>query len=140
MHAHGSVLNGRLKHQLRVVPVIVPASSRLVAKSCFVAFSKSSVSGGTDSEMPGCRCGNTKTTYPSVSFHRIPKDLIRRATWTEALQLRKETFGSSTRVCSRHLIRNGDPRNSPSLYLGKHFASPIKQDSRAKRAKNREDQ
>ena len=92
--------------------------------------------------MPGDRCtvcGNTKATDPSASFHRIPKDLIRRATWTEALQLRKETFGSSTRVCSRHFL-NGDPRNTPSILLGKRLASPIKRDPRAKRAKNREDQ
>ena len=99
---------------------------------------KASFSSGTDGNMPGDRCtvcGSTKATDPSVSFHRIPKDLIRRASWTEALQLRKETFGSSTRVCSRHFL-NGD---TPSILLGKRLASPIKRDPRAKRAKYRED-
>ena len=44
-----------------------------------------------------------------------------------------ENLGPSSRVCSRH-FQNGDPRNSPSLFLWKR----IKQDSRAQRAKNRE--
>ena len=86
------------------------------------------------------RCvGDTKATDPSVSFHRIPKDLVRRATWTEALQIRKETVGSSTRVYSRHFL-NGDPRNTPSILLEKRLVSPIKRDPRANSAKNREDQ
>ena len=88
--------------------------------------------------MPGDRCavcGITKATDPNVSFHRIPKDPIMRAKWTDALHLQKENLWSSSRVCSRHL-QNGDPRNSPSLFLWKR----IKQDSRAQRAKNREAQ
>ena len=86
--------------------------------------------------MPGDRCavcGITKTTDPNISFHRIPKDPIMRAKWTDALHLQKENLGSSSRVCSRH-FQKGDPRNSPSLFLWKR----IKQDSRAQRAKNRE--
>ena len=86
--------------------------------------------------MPGDRCavcGITKATDPNVSFHRIPKDPIMRAKWTDALHLQKENLWSSSRVCSRH-FQNGDPRNSPSLFLWKR----IKQDSRAQRAKNRE--
>ena len=86
--------------------------------------------------MPGDRCavcGITKATDPNVSFHRIPKDPIMRAKWTDALHLQKENLWSSSRVCSRH-FQNGDPRNSPSLFLWKC----IKQDSRAQRAKNRE--
>ena len=89
---------------------------------------KASFSSGTDRNMPGDRCtvyGNTKATDPSVCFHRIPQDPIRRATWTEALKLRKETFGSRKRVCSRHFL-NGDPRNTPSILLRKRLAFPIK--------------
>ena len=77
--------------------------------------------------------GITKATDPNVSFHRIPKDPIMRAMWTDALHLQKENLGSSSQVCSRH-FQNEEPRNSPSLFLWKH----IKQDSRAQRAKNRE--
>ena len=70
--------------------------------------------------MPGDRCavcGITKATDPNVSFHRIPKDPIMRAKWTDALHLQKENLGSSSLVCSRH-FQNGDPRNSPSLFYG----------------------
>ena len=55
-----------------------------------------------------------------VSFHRIPKDPIMRAKWTDALHLQKENLGSSSLVCSRH-FQNGDPRNSPSLFLWKRI-------------------
>ena len=86
--------------------------------------------------MPGYRCavcGITKATDPNVSFHRIPNDPIMRAKWTDTLHLQKENLRSSSRICSRH-FQNGDPRNSPNLFLWKR----IKQDSRAQRAKNRE--
>jgi len=84
-------------------------------------------------------CGNTKASDPSVSFHRVPKNPGKRAEWLERLQLREDSIKSSTRVCSRH-FPGGDPTESPSLTLGKRFASPMKQGSRAKRAKIREDQ
>ena len=53
--------------------------------------------------MPGDRCavcGITKATDPNVSFHRIPKDPIMRAKWTDALHLQKENLGSSSRVAA----------------------------------------
>ena len=84
-------------------------------------------------------CGNTKTSDPSVSFHRVPKNPGKRAEWLERLQLHEDSIKSSTRLCSRH-FPGGDPTESPSLTLGKRFASPLKQGSRAKRAKIREDQ
>ena len=84
-------------------------------------------------------CGNTKASDPSVSFHRVPKDPIKLAEWLDLLQLQEDSIKPSTRVCSRH-FPGGDPSKSPSLTLGKRFASPLKQGSRAKRAKTREEQ
>ena len=84
-------------------------------------------------------CGNTKSSDPSVSFHRLPKDPSKRAEWLELLEIQPDTIKPSTRVCSRH-FPHGDANKSPSLSLGKRFASPLKQDSRAKRAKIREEQ
>ena len=43
-----------------------------------------------------------------------------------------------SRVCSRH-FPDGDPK-TPSVTLGKRFASPIKQGPRAKRARERDEQ
>lgn len=86
-----------------------------------------------------CVCGNTKTSDPSVSFHRVPKEADKRALWLEVFSLREEDIKPSTRVCSRH-FPDGDASKSPNVTLGKRFASPIKQGPRAKRAKEREEQ
>ena len=85
-----------------------------------------------------CVCGNTRTTDPSVSFHRIPKEPEKRALWLSLLVLNEDDIKPSTRICSRH-FPDGDTTKSPSLTLGKRFASPIKQGPRAKRAKAREE-
>ena len=86
-----------------------------------------------------CVCGNTKTSDPSVSFHRVPKEAEKRALWLEVFSLREEDIKPSTRVCSRH-FPDRDASKSPNVTLGKRFASPIKQGPRAKCAKEREEQ
>ena len=103
-------------------------------------------SGSRDTEqviaMTGQRCvvcGNTKTSDPNASFYRVPKDPSKRAEWLELLQIQDDSLKPSIRVCSRY-FPGGDPSKSPSLTLGKCFASPLKQGSRAKRAKVRDDQ
>ena len=63
----------------------------------------------------------------------------KRALWLEVFSLREEDIKPSTRVCSRY-FPDGDASKSPSVSLGKRFASPIKQGPRAKRAKEREEQ
>ena len=75
---------------------------------------------------------------PNISFHRIPKDPSKRVEWLELLQIQEDSIKPSTQVSSGH-FPGGDPSKSPSLTLGKRFASPLKQDSRAKRARLRED-
>ena len=85
-----------------------------------------------------CVCGNTRTTDPSVSFHRIPKEPEKRALLLSLLELNEDDIKPSTRICFRH-FPDGDTTKSPSLTLGKRFASPIKQGPRAKRAKAREE-
>ena len=92
--------------------------------------------------MPGQRCyvcGNTKSNDRSVSFHRVPKEVEKRAVWLQLLSLREEDLKSSVRVCSRH-FSDGDASKSPSVTLGKRLASPMKKGPRLQRAKTREEQ
>ena len=84
-------------------------------------------------------CGNTRANEASVSFHRIPKEPERRALWLRVFELGENDIKASTRVCSRH-FPDGDPKKTPSVTLGKRFASPIKQGPRAKRARERDEQ
>ena len=84
-----------------------------------------------------CVCGNSHD--PGVSFHRIPKEPEWRALWLRVFELREEDIKPCTRICSRHFLE-GDVKKTPSISLGKRFASPIKQWPRAKRAREREDQ
>ena len=86
-----------------------------------------------------CVCGNTSKNDPSSSLHRIPKEPERRALWLSLLEISDEDIKSSSQVCSRH-FPEGDCKNTPSLSLGKRFASPIKQGPRAKRVRERDEQ
>ena len=52
--------------------------------------------------------------------------------------MREEEVKPHMRVCSRH-FPDGDASKPPVVALGKRFCSPIKKDSRAKRAKVREE-
>ena len=91
--------------------------------------------------MPGDTCvfcGNSRQKDPSVSMHRFPRDLTLRREWIKALKLDDSTIKDHHRVCRRH-FPHGDPKNKPSISLGKRFASPKKSwTDRAKRAKTRE--
>ena len=84
-------------------------------------------------------CGNSSTSNQIVSFHGVPKEADKRVLWLEVFSIREEDIKPSSRVCSRHFPA-GDASKSPSISLGKRFASPIKQGPRAKRAKEREEQ
>ena len=93
--------------------LISPLITRDVTAGGRIFFLKLFVRGGrvTDSEMPGDRCavcGITKATDPNVSFHRIPKDPIMRAKWTDALHLQKENLWSSSRV-GRMILKSTIP-------------------------------
>ena len=74
-----------------------------------------------------------------MSFHRIPKNLQKKAVWLQALDLNVDVLTLNSRVCSRH-FPEGDPKKVPSLTLGKRFASPKKLGPRAKRARDRDEQ
>ena len=70
-----------------------------------------------------CVCGNARTTDPSVSFHRFPKEQDRRALWLSIFELSKDNIkASTTRVCLRH-FPDGDSRKPPSTSLGKYIVS-----------------
>ena len=71
-------------------------------------------------------CGSTKTSDPTVSFHRIPNETNKQAVWIENLDIVKDNIKDSSRVCSRH-FPGGDTSKPPSVSYGKRFASPIKQ-------------
>ena len=90
--------------------------------------------------MPGDTClvcGSNRSSDPSASFHRFPKDPERRSTWLCVFQLEESDIKSYSRVCSRH-FPDGDVKNDPQVNLGKRFASPRKREHpRAKRAKRR---
>ena len=83
-----------------------------------------------------CICGNTTSKDPSVPFHRFTKEPGKRALWLRVFQLREENISPNSRVCARH-FPEGNVKKTPSITLGKRFASPIKQGPRAKRAKER---
>ena len=70
-------------------------------------------------------CGNTKVKDSSVTFHRIPKEVERRARWLKVFDIREEVIKESTRVCCRH-FPDGHCSKEPSITLGKRFASPIR--------------
>ena len=76
--------------------------------------------------MPGqkcCVCGNTQTSDPTASFHRIPKEVHSRATWLATFELNEEDIKPSTRVCCRH-FPEGDSKNSPDTSLGELSGNP----------------
>ena len=100
-----------------------------------------------------CVCDNTQSKDPTVSFHRIPKNIAIRATWLKVFELSESDIKASSRVCSRH-FPNGDVRKAPNMTLGKseicvatssyvvhigrRFASPAKPGARTDRARNRD--
>ena len=92
--------------------------------------------------MPGgkfcCICKNSYTKDPHVRLHRFPKDKERLEVWLNVFELDGTTVKDHWRVCSRY-FPDGDSSKVPSLSLGKRFCSPVKKDSRAKRAMIRED-
>ena len=91
--------------------------------------------------MPGHTCvvcGNTHTQDPDASFHRLPSDPARRASWLDAFKLDEGKLKAQSQVCCRH-FRDANPKNDPIVSLGKRFASPVKRNNpRAKRAMTRE--
>ena len=91
--------------------------------------------------MPGHTCivcGNTSSQDPDASFHRLPSDPKRRASWLKAFGVDDSQLKSQSRVCCRH-FRDGDSKKEPLVSLGKRFAAPIKgKHARAKRAKTRD--
>ena len=68
-------------------------------------------------------CRQTGSSKNSVSMYRFPKDHVKRNEWLCALNLKEENVKEHHRVCSRHFL-NGDMRQTPSLTIGAHFASP----------------
>ena len=83
-------------------------------------------------------CGNTKSKDHSVSFHRFPKDPMKRSKWIGCLKLKESCVKDHHRVCSRHFPSGDATNNDPSLVLGKKFASLMKHwSARSKRAKAR---
>ena len=62
-------------------------------------------------------CGNTQTSDPTASFHRIPKETVSRAVWMSVFNLKEEDIKPSTRVCCRH-FPDGDPKKRPDMTLG----------------------
>ncbi len=82
-------------------------------------------------------CGSTHSQDPSVSFHRLPSDPGKRASWLCVFAIDERRLKSQSRVCSRH-FPDGDTKKEPLANLGKRFASPIKsKHPRAKRANAR---
>ena len=82
-------------------------------------------------------CGRVKGKGDKVSMFRLPADRARRKQWLDALNLSEDDVNEHTRICSRHFL-HGDPSNTPSLDLGKRFASPKKMDmERSRRALKR---
>ena len=78
--------------------------------------------------MPGHTCvvcGTTPTQDPDASFHRLPSDPERRASWLDAFGLEESQLKAQSRVCCRH-FRDGNAKNEPIVSLGKRFASPVK--------------
>ena len=80
-------------------------------------------------------CGNTKVKDSSVTFHRIPKEVERRARWLKVFDIREVIkrrvpefahryyVSIISMVCCRH-FPDGDCSKEPSITLGKRFASP----------------
>ena len=52
--------------------------------------------------MTGWRCIVCGNTQSSDSFHRIPKESVRRAVWMSVFDLKEENIKSSMHVCCRH--------------------------------------
>ena len=83
-------------------------------------------------------CGLSKSSNPTISLFRLPKEPERRKSWLENLCLVEQDLKTESRVCSRHL-RDGNPQNTPSLHLGKEFLEkPIDITPRGKRRASRE--
>ena len=91
--------------------------------------------------MPGHTCiicGNTYGQDPDASFHCLPSDPKRTASWLKAFGVDDSQLKFQSRVCCRH-FRDGDSKKVPLVSLGKRFALPIKgKHARAKRAKTRD--
>ncbi len=84
--------------------------------------------------MPGHKCfvcGNTLALDSRITFHPIPSSPETRVGWLRALGVQESDVNPSSRVCCKH-FPDGDPLKTPSLALGKRFASPIKQGARSK--------
>ena len=88
----------------KAMNLISPLITRDVTAGGRIFFLKNFVRGGTESYGQRNAWRSmwsvwiTKATDPNVSFHRIPKDPIMRAKWTDALHLQKENLWSSSRV------------------------------------------
>ena len=80
-----------------------------------------------------CICGNTSSSDPSLSFHRVTKN------WLKVFKLSKEGIKPSTRIFSGQ-FPDGNVKKNPSLSLGERFASSVKQRPRAQRANDRDEQ
>ena len=50
--------------------------------------------------------GNSKAKDPSVTFHRIPKDVERRALWLVVFDISVDVVKESTKVCCCFLNDN----------------------------------
>ena len=83
-------------------------------------------------------CGNTSSQDPDASFHRLPSDPKRRASWLKAFGVDGSQLKVQSRVCCRH-FRDGDSKKEPLMSFRKRFAFPIKgKHAKAKRAKTRD--
>ena len=69
----------------------------LVPSKDGLAFVRVRLCGQAD---PGC--GNTSAVCKNVSFHRLPKDNIRRDRWVRAMRRENLPITSNTRLCSVH--------------------------------------
>ena len=91
--------------------------------------------------MPGDTCivcGKAQKSELTLSFHRFPKDAMKRAVWLNEFGLSENLLKTSTWVCSIH-FHSWNPHNRPDSSVEKRFASPLKKEgSRSKRAKIRQ--
>lgn len=83
-------------------------------------------------------CGQSKAKDLSLSLYQIPKEPELRKSWLENLGFVEDKIAAESRVCSRH-FRDGNPKNVPSLYIGKRFSDrPAEKTPRGKRQASRE--
>ena len=83
-------------------------------------------------------CGLSKSSDPTISLFRLPKEPGRRKLWLDNLGFHEQGVTTESRVCSRH-FRDGNPQNAPSLDIGKEFSErPTNITPREKRHASRE--